>query len=64
MSTKYLCKITWFAGQCRITIPKNLVENSNLKDADYIILEKDKTEQITLRRFVDGKRNQRPAHIG
>lgn len=64
MSTKYLCKVTWFAGQCRITIPKNLVEKSKLEDAEYLILEKPKKGLITLRRFVDAKGNKRSSNAG
>lgn len=50
-----LAKITWTDGQCRITIPKLLVQQVGLDKIEFVTLEKVKDHQIIIRRVVDEK---------
>lgn len=52
---KAIAKLTWTDGQCRITIPKILVEQVQLKGIEFVALEKSNEHQIIIRRIVDGK---------
>lgn len=52
---KAIAKITWTDGQCRITIPKILVEEVQLKGIQFVALEQSNKHQIIMRRVIDDK---------
>ena len=50
---RMICKVTRTDGQTRITIPKMLVEETEMNDIDYVILQSTEPRQITIRRVID-----------
>lgn len=36
---RYICKISWTGGQCRVTIPKRIVKQKKWITCDYIQLD-------------------------
>jgi bifunctional DNA-binding transcriptional regulator/antitoxin component of YhaV-PrlF toxin-antitoxin module len=49
MSMRYICKITWTSGQCRITIPKIIAKKMNLKEIQFVVISNTDKETITIR---------------
>ena len=55
---KMICKITRTDGQTRITIPKMLVEETEMNDIDYVILQSTEPRQIMIRRVIDEREHK------
>ncbi|MBA7495360.1 hypothetical protein ES702_05942 [subsurface metagenome] len=52
---KYLAKLSKFGGQCRLTLPRLLVEEMAWDDVEYITLGPQIDKSIIIRRFVDAE---------
>ena len=52
---KWVAKLSWSLGQCRLTIPKGLIKDRDWPDVKFVILEPQGGEEIRIRRFIDGE---------
>lgn len=52
---KHVVKVSHGGGQVRVTIPKIAVRGLGWDDAVYVIIEENKDNTLTVRRFVDGE---------
>jgi len=52
---KHIVKATWTSGQMRITLPRMLYRSLKWEGALYMILEENKDETVTIRRFISGE---------
>ena len=50
---KHLVKVSWHKNQCRVTLPKSLVDEMQWRKVDYVIIEGIRPDGILVRRFVD-----------
>ena len=55
----WLIKVTEAAGQHRITLPKKFCKEHKINEIDYMVIDDRDPEQITIRRFIDGKPDKR-----
>ena len=52
---KWVAKLSWSGGQCRLTIPKGLVDDCGWRGTRVVVLERTAGPEITVRRFIDGE---------
>lgn len=52
---KWVAKISWSQGQCRVTIPKGLVEKMGWQDASVLEMWPHHLDSIVVGRFKDGE---------
>lgn len=52
---KHLTKISKFGGQHRVTIPRLLINEMKWQGVVYVFLERHGTDDIIIRRFIDGE---------
>lgn len=52
---KHLTKISKFGGQHRLTIPRLLIKEMKWQGVVYVFLERQGTDDIIIRRFIDGE---------
>ena len=61
---KYVCKITRSGGQARITLPKGFIENRQLKERCYVIIDDRKTGQAIIRGVGFEEDNDKKRKVG
>lgn len=52
---RYICKVSQFQDQCRITIPKALVKEMSWEDVTILELRPLSLNYVSMRRFVNGE---------
>lgn len=50
----YVVKVTEAAGQYRITLPKAFCEKHEIKEIDYLVINDEDQNQITIGRLING----------
>lgn len=52
---KWICKVGWSKGQCRVTIPKGLIEEMDWKDVEVLVMRPVSAKFVSVRRFENGE---------
>jgi len=52
---KWVAKLSWSGGQCRVTIPKGLVKALKWEDAAIVTMVDEGGGLLGVRRFIDGE---------
>lgn len=54
---RWVMKVTSFGNQHRITLPGTFCKTHDIKDIDYVIIDDEDPEQITIRRLDYGEKD-------